>query len=267
MDKIEFFKDLNFSEYESKVLSSLTKLKSSNPKEISLDSGVPQNKLYNILKKFQDQGIISILPTEPKKYQLINIKTFVSNKIKEKQKKLNELKKNSNKIELIENKDEQAIFSLIKGQKTIMNKLAETNKNVKKEILGVQRNWKIWGAGLREMQNAIKRGVNVKLIGVINKENIEKVKEWRKIGVKIRGFNEKFGDYPLRFSIFDGKYARITIGKPEIQDPKDYITIWTDSKALINMLKNQFNEMWNNSQSLKTHKSNKKYGKKPAKIY
>jgi len=130
-----------------------------------------------------------------------------------------------------------------------MNKLTEANKNVKKEILGVQRNWKIWGEGLRQMEKSVKRGVDVKFIGVINNKNVDKVKEWRKTGCKIRGFNKnKFGDYPLRFSIFDNKIARITIGKPEIQNPKDYITIWTDSKALINMLRKQFLEMWKESE-------------------
>ena len=248
MNKVEFFKDLDFTEYESKVLSSLVKLKSGNPKEISLDSGVPKNKLYQILKNFEKIEIIAILPTEPKKYELINIKTFIDNKIKEKQKKLNQLERSSEKIEIIEDKDTQAIFSLIKGQKTIMNKLAESNKNVNKEILSVQRNWKIWGAGLREMQEAVKRGVNVKFIGIINKddkENIKRVNEWKKTGAKIKAYNKKFGNYPLRFSIFDNKYARITIGKPEIQNPKDYITIWTDSRALISMLRKQFLEMWN----------------------
>jgi sugar-specific transcriptional regulator TrmB len=212
MDRIEFFKDLGFQEYEAKTLSSLIKLKCANPKEINLDSGVPQNKLYSILKKFEKLEILSMIPCEPKKYQLINIKSFIKEKIKEKQEKLKILIKNSEKVEELKNKDNQSIFSLIKGQRTIMNKLAEANKDVKTEILGVQRNWKVWGGGLRAMQNAIKKGVDVKLIGVVNKENINKVKEWKKIGCKIKAYNKKFGDYPLRFSVFDKKYARITIG-------------------------------------------------------
>jgi len=254
MDRVGFFQDLGFQEYEAKTLSSLIKLRCANPKEIFLDSNVPQNKLYSILKKFEKLGILSMIPSEPKKYELINIKQFIKDKIKEKEEKLRLLKKDSEKIEELKDKDTQSIFSLIKGQKTIMNKLAEANRDVKKEILGVQRNWKVWGEGLRAMQNAIKRGVEVKLIGIVNEENINKVKEWKKIGCKIRAYNKKFGDYPLRFSIFDGKYARITIGKPEIQNPEDYITIWTDSKALISMLKNQFNEMWKNSTPLKKYK-------------
>lgn len=247
MDRTEFFKDLGFSEYEAKTLSSLIKLKAGNPKEISLDSGVPQNKLYQILRKFEGFGILAILPTEPKKYELINIKTFIEKRLKEKQEKLKQLKESSKNIELIKDNEKQAVFSLIKGQKAIMNKLAEANKNVKTEIFGIQRNWKVWGTGLREIENAVKRGIDVKLIGIIDKNdknNIKKVKEWKKTGAKIKAYNEKFGNYPLRFSIFDNKRARITVGKPEIQNSKDYITIWTDSKAFIAMLRKQFLEMW-----------------------
>jgi len=91
---------------------------------------------------------------------------------------------------------------------------------------------------------AVKRGVDVRLIGIINNETWRRVKEYKKVGCKIAKYNGKFGEYPLRFSIFDGKEARITIGKPEIKERKDYITIWTDSKPLVALLRNQFLEMW-----------------------
>jgi sugar-specific transcriptional regulator TrmB len=244
MNKIEFFQEIGFSEYEAKTLVSLIKLGKANPKEINLDSQVPQNKLYSIIKKFINLGILAIIPTEPKKYQLINIKTFIQERIKEKEEQTRKLKENSRQIENLEEKEEQAVFSLIKGQKAIMNRLAEENSKVEKEILGVQRNWKFWGEGIRAMQSAIKRGVDVKLIGEVDEKNIEIVNEWKKIGCKIRKYNKKFGEYPLRFSIFDNKTARITIGKPEISNPEDYITIWTDSKPLIAMLRKQFLDMW-----------------------
>jgi len=61
-----------------------------------------------------------------------------------------------------------------------------------------------------------------------------------------RAYNNSFGEYPLRFTIYDNSEARITLGKPEISDPKDYITIWTKSKPLINILRSQFMNMWKN---------------------
>lgn len=242
MNRVEFFMNLGMTEYESKVLASLIRLGKANPKEINLESGVPQNKLYSIIKKFVNLGLLESIPSDVKKYKLINIKTFIHEKIKEKEEKLKELKKV--KIEQAKDKEEQAAFSLIKGQKAIMNKLAEQNIKVEREILGVQRNWKYWGEGIRAMEKAIKRGVKVKQIGIINGETEKRAREWKEIGCEIRKYNKKLGDYPLRFSIFDNKTARITVGKPEISKPGDYITIWTDSKALIAMLRDQFFQMW-----------------------
>ena len=250
MNKQEFFKSLGFTAYEANSIISLIKLKIASPKEISTNSGVPQNKLYQILSKFEEKGILSEIPSETKKYKVINLRTFIADKIKEREKNIKELKKNSKKIEDISENEEEFIFSLIKGQRAIMNRLAEHSLHIKKEILGVQRNWKIWGRGLNTMEDTIKQGVEVKMIGVINEETKKKALEWKKIGCKIKAYNEKFGKYPLRFTIFDNKEARITIGKPEISDPKDYVTIWTKSKPLINILRSQFTSMWKESKNI-----------------
>ncbi len=247
MDKLRFFKSLDFTEYESKVISSLLRLKIVTTKEISFDSGVPQNKLYSILKKFESLGIVEIIPEKLKKFKLINLKTFLNKKLNEKEASLRSLKNNSKSIESLKESDEQNLFSIIKGQQAIMNKIAENNKNIKKEIFSVQRNWKVWGNGLRELQKTVKKGVDVRFIGIVDDETRKRALEWKKTGAKIKAYNKKFGEYPLRFTIFDGKEARITIGKPEISAPENYITIWTTSKPMINVLKKQFLEMWKES--------------------
>lgn len=244
MNKLELLKALEFTDYEARVISSLNKIGKATPKEINQDSGVPQNKIYGILRSLENNGLIAHIPSNQKKYQLINLKSYLNNKVIEKQKEIINLKEASKNIETIKEQEKEFVFSLIKGQIPTMNKLAEYNQKVKKEILGVQRNWKIWGEGLRAMKRATSRGVSVKIIGLINNNTEKKAEEWKKVGCKIKAYNDRFGDYPLRFSIFDNNIARITIGKPEIPNPKDYITIWTDSKPLIAMLRNQFFEMW-----------------------
>jgi sugar-specific transcriptional regulator TrmB len=247
MDKQAFFQQLGFSEYESKILASFVKLKSANPKQIHEDSFVPQNKIYQILKNFNNLGILAMIPGEVKRYKLINLQTFIDNKLKEKKNQIKQLKESSKILESAKEKEQEFVFSLIKGQKAIMNKLAEHNPKVKKEILGVQRNWKVWGEGLRAMQNTVKKGIKVRIIGTINAETQKRAVEWKNIGCQIRAYNNKFGEYPLRFTIFDNKEARITIGKPEIQNPEEYVTIWTTSKPLIAILRKQFIDMWKES--------------------
>jgi len=249
MDRIEFLKSLEFSEYESKILASFMQLQTATPKQISQDSGVPQNKIYPLVKGFEHQGILSKIPANTKTYQLINFKSFIDKKIRQKEENLNQLKQDHKNFEDLKQPEHQHIFSLIRGQKAIMDKLAEENSRAEKEIWGMNRNWVVWGEGLREMQKAIKRGVQVKLIGEINEETKSRAQEWKNVGCKIKAYNKKFGEYPLRFSIIDNKQARITLGKPEIKNPKDYITIWTKSKPLIAILKTQFQEMWKECKS------------------
>ncbi|MBU0760496.1 MAG: hypothetical protein KJ600_00210 [Nanoarchaeota archaeon] len=249
MDKEEFFQNLGMTFYEAKVLTSFTRLKKANAKELNLDSGVPTNKIYKIIKDFETFGLSELIPNGTKSYKLSNIKTFISQRVKEKEKELSELRKSARDVDKLKETGNEFVFSLIKGQRTIMDKLAEHNSTVKKEIFGVQRNWKVWGDGLREMEKTTKKGVDVRIIGVVNDETKERAFEWKKTGCKIRAYNEKYGSYPLRFTVFDNKEARITIGKPEIQNPEDYITIWTKSKPLIAILRKQFMEMWKNSVS------------------
>jgi len=249
MDRQELLRSVGFTEYEISALIALIKLKTATTKEISFDSGVPQNKLYGILSKFEDKSILESIPSATKRYRLINLKSYIERKIKEKENKLKQLKENADILEETGDDKEEFVFSFIRGQRAIMNKLAEHNSKVKKEILGVQRNWKFWGEGIRAMRAAAKRGVDIKLIGIINPDTEKKALEWRKAGCKIKEYNKVFGEYPLRFTIFDNKEARITIGKPEIQDPKEYITIWTRSQPLIAMLRAQFMSMWKNSKN------------------
>lgn len=243
MNRIDFFKSLNFSDYEAKTLSSLSKLGVASTKEISFDSGVPQNKLYAIFEKFKSEGIIANVPSSSKKFKLINFKNFIYKKINEKEEETKKLKSIAKNFENVSDEKEFG-FVLIKGQKEVMNKLSEKNLEMKKEIFGVQRNWQVWGDGLRKMAKSVKSGVDIRMIGIIDDKTKSRASEWKKIGCKVKNYNKKFGEYPLRFTVFDGCEARITLGKPEVSEPKDYITIWTKSKPLINILRKQFLDMW-----------------------
>ena len=92
------------------------------------------------------------------------------------------MQKGANNFKDIEEHDEKNMFSIIKGQRAIMNKLADNNSRVKKEILGVQRNWKVWGEGLRTIKNIVSGGVKVRFIGIINEETKKRALEWKETG-------------------------------------------------------------------------------------
>jgi len=146
------------------------------------------------------------------------------------------------------------LFWVIKGQKSIQEKLAIENEKVQKEILACNKLSSILWKNIKTMREGIKRGVKVKMICTFDKSKIPVYKEWLKTGAEIRVFNEKmFGPLLPRMSVFDGKIARVTIGKPEVKNEEEYITLWTESRAFSQMLKNHFMNMWKNSKSIKEH--------------
>ena len=83
--------------------------------------------------------------------------------------------------------------------------------------------------------------------GTIDKNNHEIIRKWLTTGAEIKVFNKKlYGEVIPKFTVYDKK-LRITIGKPEIQDSEEYISLIVESPSLINVFRNQFLAMWKNS--------------------
>ena len=97
---------------------------------------------------------------------------------------------------------------------------------------------------MRLIKENIKAGIDVRFLMHYEATREDVYRKWRDAGVRIRFYesNEKRG---IRFSTFDGKIARITIGKPEIEREEDYLSFWIESPALAIMLKEQFLASWN----------------------
>jgi hypothetical protein len=101
------------------------------------------------------------------------------------------------------------------------------------------------------MKKCVERGVKVKMICTFDSKNVHSYKAWLKTGAQIRVFNHKmFGPLLPRMSVFDGDVARLTLGEPEVGSEADYITLWTESKAFSQMLRNHFLNMWKHSEPI-----------------
>ena len=247
MDQIKLLKKLGLTEYESRAYLSLVNLGPSTVKEIVLDSKLPRNKADEALQKLEDKNKIMSIPVSPKKYKITNIEVFkeevqdINNSVDLLIKTLNQPKKT----------DFKDLFWVIKGKKAIEERLSIQNSKTEKEILSCNNLSKVLYKNIRTMEKAIKRGVKVKMICTFDKNKISSYKEWISTGAKIRVFNEKlFGPLLPRISIFDGEIARLTVGSPEVKKEEDFITLWTESKAFAQMLKNHFRNMWDNSEPI-----------------
>lgn len=241
MDHRKLLKRLGLSEYESRAYLALATLGPSSVKDIVSQSNIPRNKTYEALQKLEQRNLISTLPVTPRKFKITNPE-LLEEEVKELNSSIQSLKKLIETPIANEFKD---LFWVIKGQDAIINKLAAENKKAKKEILACSRLSKRFYKNIRIIKECVDKGINFKIICNFKSENIKSYKAYLDTGAKIRVFNEKaFGPLLPRITIFDGSIARLTIGRPEVKDNKEYITLWTESKVFATMLKSHFNNMW-----------------------
>jgi sugar-specific transcriptional regulator TrmB len=237
MDEFETLRKLGLTDYESKITLVLLSLGASKASEIDKRCDIPKNKIYESLQKLTKLGIVKEIPSNPKKY-FIKDSDSLNILLKNKENELNELKKPFEELKKIKKGNLQSInepVSIIYGTKAFLNMIKDFTMKLKKENLIVIKKAKADPVTLRITEEAVKRGVKIKMLVY---EKNELLKEWAKIGVKIHYLKEK---PEMIFSIFDDSKCRININLGlDINDP----TIIIENRAFISILKEKFEKLW-----------------------
>ena len=247
MSEIEILKKLGLTEYESNIVLVLLHLGASKVGEIIKRCSVPRNKAYECLEKLSKRGIVEVIPSNPKKYFIKNTDSLKI-LIKDKEDELELLKNDFEKIEKIKiDRLPQSVnesVGIIYGHGAFVSKLKESMESVCVENLVVARKVRVDPIMLRLTENAIKRGAKIKML--MPKIQEDNVKEWMKIGVKIR-FLDKLPE--ITFSTFDDKICRLNLMiSTNIADPDP--TLWIENRAFISILREKFNNLWKNCKSV-----------------
>ena len=246
MKNIALLRGLGFTAYEAKAYLALSRLGEASAKKIAEKSGLPKNKVYEVLSSLEEKEKVVSVPVSPRKYKIADVDSLLS-VVDEKKENILALEArcrlfvdDMKKREIAG--EQREFFWILKTKKSIEQKLRFNNKNVSKEILSCHTFSREFPVGVREIEKAVQRKVDVKVLTPVGKKNKKRIDEWVSVGASVR----KVKRYPgaLRFTIFDGKAVRLTIGDPEASSKEDFRTLWIESPSFALLLRDQFMSMW-----------------------
>lgn len=185
MDELKILQEIGFTESESKVYLALLRMGESSSKGKIIDeSKIAPSKIYHILGKLIDKGLVSTITKSNVKYFSASNPSRIKEYIK-------------NKINIIKEKEKQVDEILPKLGK-YYNKIKE--KTTAEVFLG----WKGMETAYDSLLDETKRNKEVYILGASEGENKEKTKRFfekysakaklKKINIKII-FNEKSRNY------------------------------------------------------------------------
>ncbi len=238
---IRDLKEFGFNEYEARSYLALTIYGPSTASSISNYSGVPQSKVYEVMRSLQKKSLIESWFSKPQKYKAIKLSETLKKIIKRKRENIQSLIIKGNNI--IKNikpyspKSNSEIW-VLKGKDAFFEKTIETLKRIKNNIFFVTTSFPRRPELDFAFTNAIKKGVKVRILGTsqLDSSNKAKANWYIKRGAKIKIF-------PLEIkptlSIYDEKEICIKINNISNVD-----FIWSNNIALVNIIKYYFNALW-----------------------
>ncbi len=238
----EVIEELCLDSYKKAVYEWLLKVDNSTAREIAEETKVPYGKIYVTLNELEKLGLISIFPTEPKTYKVIEPKLAFKilfekqkNEIEEKIKNLENLEK----IEKIRKPKSDNEIIVLKGREKYMQLMKQMIDKTKKEFLLIPGKLSKPTTPVRiAFLRILEKKKNLKMIvRKIDKENEEFIRERVKLGAKIRKHNLE----GLRLAIRDNEEIMLSIVEPET---KDRISIYTTNKWFVVSMKKLFNSLW-----------------------
>ena len=244
-------KEFNFTDYETKIYLALTRLNRATAHQIARSSGVPANKVYECLVKLAERGFIATLELYPRQYSLTGTQRF-KDILAEREEKIKRIKGSIIELQRTieqQNTDIECPTLVLKGKDKIVRKLSEASERAQNYAYSFVGNLDYYPTSARYVRESVTRGVDTRFLVHKDTQQNRAILQWKKVGVKIKQY-PKDEQKSIRFSTFDDKFCRITIGSPEITREEEYLSFWIESPAFSSLLKDQFLEMWKHAKDV-----------------
>ena len=254
-------KDFGLNSYESRLWTALLSRGVSTAGELSDIANVPRSRSYDVLESLEKKGFVMTKLGKPIKYIAVQPEE-VFERVKKRIKQttderlviienlknstvLSELKLlHSQGLDLVEPND---LSGSVRGRENLYSHLEYIFKNAKSSIIisttsqGFARKVAYFK---KSLMKARQRGVKIKILTVLNKENQEAAKELTTIA-EIRNKAN-----PARYVIVDGKEITFMLTDDKVHP--DYDTgIWVNTPFFTSAIEAMFNREWDASKVFK----------------
>jgi sugar-specific transcriptional regulator TrmB len=207
MNDKEIFKELGLTFNEGKVYSELIRHGKLSASEISSKSEVPYGKIYVVLQRLIDKGLIEIVPEKTKKYVSSNPSSLMK-LVDNKRKLLDDAEKRVEKMKQFYEKKDKDFLIVGEGERSFW-KIADEMKKVETYGYNVRWDSKVNPDSLKKTKKRIKEGVDTRDLSRYDKETKSNVDKWMKVKPQIR----KFPNEGVALSISDDEEVLIGLIK------------------------------------------------------
>jgi sugar-specific transcriptional regulator TrmB len=242
--------DFGFTDYEARVFLVLSIKGPLTASEIGKCTEIPNSKVYEIVNKLESKSILEVSKEgKYKKYKVLDASHIIKKMVEKRKSNVKVLEKKAEhilkKINTGNSKPTESIW-ICQGKKNFLEKVSVMAKNSNDYAYAITKEFSRIPDLDQEIINAAKRGVEVKIIGNIdkfNELNLARARWYASHNVKIRTIPLEIQP---RICLVDGKEVCL-----RVDNGYDSEFIWSNNPALINLIKSYFEVLWKSAEPFK----------------
>jgi sugar-specific transcriptional regulator TrmB len=234
--------------YGSKAYAALVAMGPSSPGDIAKEADIPRSKVYEVLKRLEEEGWAGVERGRPLKYKPRRPKEAIEER---KAVLFSDVDYATAELSSIYDRHidkESPKVWLIRGMDNISERISDMMARAKHDIVLLGA---LYSSGeidriKRQMERARKKGVNVRIITRQNIElkdrDIDLVQALSGVVPDIRIYKTPF----IKFVVIDGREILIMFSKvtDDVPDVENAVAIWTPNHEVASLMQSNFNMMW-----------------------
>ena len=251
MKLASFLDSVKLNLYEKEVILYLSSVYSADARTVYKNTKVPIGRVYSVLEELREKGFVSVVPTSPKKYRIVNVKDSLRQYIIRKKTALDQ------KLDCIEDLEIQPksisrdkrgpSVVVLNGREEHLSAIISLRESSGTELLQIAPFFKGSTASRISMRRALIRGVKIRIIvKKMTDENRKNIEYGMKYGADIRQL-----DSPDPLSVLIKDSSEFLLGVQDCRNQEERMTILSTNKALLLSIKDTFLDQWKLSKPIR----------------